>query len=170
MKRINGILLYALVISSLFFGACHEASHLPAAIHPNNEFKATVNGVAISVKGNNTLFSTREDTGSGEKVTVILGNWGDNSLKLTLVNIITTGTYSFALIDSVQSLLCEYTEGAPLNVTNSTQYNNGSGTVTLDSLSASYIGGTFEAKLPGASGGLVNVTSGSFKGLFDLTK
>ena len=69
---------------------------------------------------------------------------------------------------SRQDLFCTYIIGNPYAPTEyySTQSSNPTGTITIESLTASYIKGSFTANCTGATG-VVNLTNGSFKGDFE---
>jgi len=155
--------------------SCGEKSAPPDPF-ADNEIKATisVDGAApilCESKGNATLFVRRTES-NGTIITTIVGC---SQVNISLANISSPGTY---FIDSTlsgqnSSASCQYIVGnpyAPTDMFFSSAYkqNTGNlpGTVVIESVSSSYIKGTFSAFCMNNTGKQVRITNGSFKGNF----
>lgn len=171
----KNILLNLIAFLLLMQLSCGKESK-PYDPFPDNEVKATitVDGAApilCESKGNATLFVKRTET-SGPLITVV----GCSQVSIYLQNVSSPGTY---FLDSTLSTApntsawCQYIVGNPFvsadyyfSHTYKTNTGNSSGSVTIESISSSYIKGTFNAICMGNAGKLVRITNGSFKGNF----
>lgn len=140
----------------------------------NNEVKGTVvvdGGAPISLaaRGNYTLFKRTVNPGNNVMM-VIVGNTGNNSqVQIQLFNILQKGSYPFVTDSATgNGAGCQYMIGTGFNITAmyfSSQSAN-PGTITIDSISNTYIKGSFTANCSSGSG-TAQITNGSFKGNFD---
>lgn len=170
----KNILLNLIAFLLLMQLSCGKESK-PYDPFPDNEVKATitVDGAApilCESKGNATLFVKRTET-SGPLITVVDVRKYRSISKTFLAQAPTFWTLPYQLQNT--SAWCQYIVGNPFvsadyyfSHTYKTNTGNSSGSVTIESISSSYIKGTFNAICMGNAGKLVRITNGSFKGNF----
>lgn len=166
---------YAILLTAwccLCFSACKKDSGTSTPA-PVKEFKATVaieGGTPFAFKANGDKASIGTNVAAnGDILTGASGEFNNARLQLTLINITTEGDHIFQVnyTPGSQSCYCDYTVGNPFSPTAfySSTSANGSGMVTIDSLSSTYISGHFSATCADGTK-LVQVTSGNFEGHF----
>ncbi|MEO5942865.1 MAG: hypothetical protein ABIP30_11530 [Ferruginibacter sp.] len=176
MKQILSIFIAVFYIISF---SCKKAAN-DFSIPPgnlNNQVNASVvvsgdtilNLFAFTSAGNNTVFS-KNIYSIGDTVINFLGSISKGDIRIILENINLPGTYPFKSdTTSSQFSICTYVIGAPLGgsvfLYYSTPSNGSGGSITLDSLSAHYMKGSFNATCTGSSG-TVQITNGTFKGSY----
>ncbi len=133
-------------------------------VSPNNSFvKGKVDGASYS-----SLVASCSRVGSGTTaaITILGGDATGNSITLLMVGIAAPGTYTVnGTANSVLSYL-----PASGGVAYSTECSAASGTVTVTSVDATHIQGTFSFVGKDSencdTGATKNITEGSFKGIF----
>jgi hypothetical protein len=168
--------LFGLTVVILF--SCRKNSFTLPDPFPDNEITATtsVDGaapVSCMAKGNATLFVKRTESNGTTLITIV---GCSPQIEIFLYGIATPGTYfldSAVVAGQYAGTTCDYIVGnpfAPTDMFRSSTYKNNSsissGSVTVESISNSYVKGSFSATCMNNSGKIVGITNGNFKGNF----
>lgn len=166
-------ILFSLITCCLFItSSCKKSSTgaIPPG-NPNNEVKATISiagatATSLSANGNYALFVKRIDP-NGDTVLTILGSNDKEEVQIELINTNLAGNYVFGInANPRQSSSCFYLPGNPFTSSDYYFAGSGTGTLTIESLTANYIKGSFTANCTNFQGKIAQITNGSFKGSF----
>jgi tryptophanase len=170
MKALSSFIIACFVFS---LGACKKnSSNNPYLQDLSKEINATITVVGsppIFIVSSETSESFRKTINARDTTLMISGSNGSVQITIYLVNIHQSGIYEFKQnIIAGNGAECVYQVGVPnpTVVYTTIVTNTSPGTIIIETLTNNYIKGTFTANCTSASGGLAQVTNGSFKGDF----
>lgn len=184
MKKILPLVLSLMLV---FFSACSKSSspegeEAPPDPGSTGEVKATLsfstgNTVVLNATGNFTLFNRLIDVTNHDTILTITGSLASfKQLNIRLTNISSAGTYPFITNQAAPPEegypQCEYLDWATDDMYSTLQMRSDPGSVTIETLTSSYVSGYFNAQVtnwyPGRpdAGTTITVSNGSFKGNF----
>lgn len=165
MNQIKNYFLVVLVAAFSFAGCSKDSNSGTTSTSGQGELTGT-GGVTFSVNGTNALFS--KQTISGVSTINIIGIVGTGKqFSIAANNITATGTYSLAP-NAIPNSLISVTYVAGSAATDnyfSTASGATAGSITITTLSATNIEGTYTVKVTNTSAAALSV-SGTFKGTF----
>lgn len=144
--------------------------------NPNNQVNANVSVkggpfAPLAATGNYTLFSKRTDP-NGDVVIVCLGSGSQGQIKITLVNTPSVEVYTIGGGGSAgsQYILGDFAIGNPITGPIYELFLVPapppiSGSINLDELTSNSIRGSFAMTCTGSTG-IIQITNGTFKGVF----
>jgi hypothetical protein len=162
MKQFKNYCLVVLVAALGFAGCSKDSNSENTTISGQGQFTGT-GGVSFNLSGINTTFTKQTTNGvSGFIIGGVIAT--DKQFIISANNITSTGTYSLVPSAIPNSLiLITYTAGTD------TYYSSAStataGSITITTLTATSIEGTYNTKVSNLSGAALTI-SGTFKGTF----
>ena len=158
---------FAVIIAAITLSGCSKDSATGSTTYPSGQGELVgTGGASFNVNGTNAVFN--KQIVSGTSSINIIGSLGSGKqFIISLANITTTGTFSLvpsAIANS--TLLLTYIGGtAGTDTYFSSASGANAGTITITTLSATSIEGTYTTKVANTNAVALSI-SGSFKGTF----